>query len=97
MEKVNYANIANNLLGNELYYKFITDIAKEHNNINIVDYGKKVAEKLCEIIVAIGISNKFKLDNIKICLENEIVEVSCKEFAMKYSKYLKENKLEATI
>lgn len=89
MEKINYVGIANKLLGNELYLKFITSIAKEHNNADLVDYGKKVTEKCCELIVMIGMSNKLKLDTVKLCLENEIVEISCKDFADKYAEYIK--------
>lgn len=33
MKNVNYADMANNLLGDELYYKFITEIAKESENL----------------------------------------------------------------
>ena len=90
MRKFNYANIANQLLGNELYLKLITTIAKEHKNTNLVEYGKRVAEKCCEIIVMIGMSNKLKMDTIKLCLENETVEISCKEFAKKYEEYIQE-------
>ena len=89
MEKINYAGIANKLLGNDLYLKFITSIAKEHNNTDLVDYGEKVAEKCCELIVMIGMSNKLKLDTVKLCLENEIVEISCKDFVDKYAEYIK--------
>ena len=35
-------------------------------------------------------SKKVKIDNVKICLEDEIVEISCKEFAMKYEHYIKQ-------
>ena len=88
MEKINYASIANKLLGNELYLKLITAIAKEHNNTNLVEYGKKVVEKCCEIIVMIGMSNKLKMDTVKLCLEKETIEISCKEFAKKYEEYI---------
>lgn len=40
MKNVNYADMANNLLGDELYYKFITEIAKEGKGENLVDFGK---------------------------------------------------------
>ena len=42
MEKLNYANIANNLLGDELYYKFVKEISKENNGTNLDDFGKEV-------------------------------------------------------
>ena len=37
MEKLNYANIANNLLGDELYYKFVKEISKENNGCKDID------------------------------------------------------------
>lgn len=89
MEKVNYANIANNLLGDELYSKFIKEISKENNGENLVDFGKEVIDKCCFLIIMIGMSKKVKLDNVKICVGNEVIEISCKEFAMKYKEYAK--------
>ena len=74
MKNVNYADMANNLLGDELYYKFITEIAKEGKGENLVDFGKEVVE----------------MDKVKICLGREVIEISCKEFAAKYEKYSKE-------
>lgn len=88
MEKVNYAYIANNLLGDELYCKFIKEISKEHNGENLVDFGKEVFEKCCLLIISLGMSNAIKTDKIKICIGEEIVEISCKEFAMKYEQYV---------
>lgn len=90
MEKVNYANVAKDLLGDELYCKFIKEISKENNGKNLVDFGKEVINKCCFLIIMIGMSKKVKLDNVKICLGDEIVEISCKEFAMKYEEYVKE-------
>ena len=55
MKNVNYADMANNLLGDELYYKFITEIAKEGKGENLVDFGKEVVEKCCLLIVSLGI------------------------------------------
>lgn len=95
MEKVNYAFIANNLLGNDLYCKFIKEVAKENNTENLVDFGKEVFEKCCLLLISIGMSNVIKMDKIKICIENEILEVSCKEFAEKYKKYI--NRIEHNI
>lgn len=37
----------------------------------------------------IGFSKKIKLDSSKICLEDEIIEIKCKEFAEKYEQYAK--------
>ncbi len=89
MEKINYANIANELLGNDLYCKFIKEIAKENKGTNLVDFGKEVVDKCCFLIVMIGMS-KVKLDSVKLCLGNEIIEISCKDFAMKYANYATE-------
>ena len=90
MKKVNYAYIANNILGDNLYCNFIKEVAKENKNknINLVDFGEKVFEKCCQLLVSIGMSNVIKMDKIKICVGNEILEVSCKEFAEKYEKYI---------
>ena len=87
MKNVNYADMANNLLGDELYYKFITEIAKEGKGENLVDFGKEVVEKCCLLIVSLGMSNAIKMDKVKICLGREVIEISCKEFAAKYEKY----------
>lgn len=87
MEKVNYANMAKNLLGDEMYCKFIKEIAKEHKDNNLVDFGKEVVNKCCLLIIMIGMSKKVQMDNVKICLEDEIIEISCKEFAKKYERY----------
>ena len=35
-------------------------------------------------------SNTIKTDKIKLCIGSEIVEISCREFAMKYKKYVTE-------
>ena len=90
MKNVNYSDMANNLLGVELYYKFITEIAKEGKGENLVDFGKEVVEKCCLLIVSLGMSNAIKMDKVKICLGREVIEISCKEFAAKYEKYSKE-------
>ncbi len=95
MKNVNYAYIANNLLGNELYCKFIKEIAKEDKVENLVDYGKEVFEKCCQILLSIGMSNAIKMDKVKIYIGNEMLEVSCKEFAEKYEKYI--NRIENNI
>jgi len=95
MEKVNYANIANELLGDELYCKFIKEIAKENKGGNIVEYGKEVLNKCCFLILMIGMSKEVKLDTVKICAGKDIVEISCKEFANKYEKYIR--KIESSI
>lgn len=97
MKKVNYASIAKNLLGDELYCKFLKEIAKENNGGNLVDYGNEVIEKCCFLIILIGMSKKIKLDTVKICLGKEIVEISSKEFAQKYEQYarkIEQNMLE---
>lgn len=95
MGNVNYAYIANNLLGNELYGKFVKEVAKENKGENLVDFWKEVFEKCCLILVSIGMSNAIKMDKVKICIGNEMVEVSCKEFAKKYKEYI--NKMEKDI
>lgn len=87
MKKINYAYIANNILGDELYCKFIKEVAKENKNVNLVDFGEKVFEKSCLLLVALGMSNVLKNDKVKICIGCEEVEISCKEFASKYKKY----------
>lgn len=87
MEKVNYAGIANNLLGNELYCEFVKEIAKEHGDSNLLDFGKEVLDKSCFLIIMIGMSKKIHLDKVKFCLGSKVVEVSCKDFAKKYAMY----------
>lgn len=80
-------NIANNLLGDELYCEFIKEISKEHKNSNLVDFGKEVLDKSCFLIVMIGMSKKIHLDKVKFCLGDKTIEVSCKDFAKKYEMY----------
>lgn len=87
MEKVNYASIANNLLGNDLYFEFIKEISKEHGDSNLLDFGREVLEKSCFLIVMIGMSKKIHLDKVKFCLGDKVIEVSCKDFARKYELY----------
>lgn len=90
MEKVNYANIANNLLGDELYCKFINEISKENKGTNLVDFGKEVVDKCCFLIIILGMSKHIKLDNVKLCLGDKVIPISCKEFAIKYEIYSKQ-------
>lgn len=89
MEKVNYADIANKLLGNDLYCEFIKEISKEHGDSNLLDFGKEVLDKSCFLIVMIGMSKKIHLDKVKLCLGDRVVEISCKEFAKKYELYVR--------
>ena len=89
MKNVKYANIANELLGNDIYLEFIKEISKEHGDENLIDFGENVLNKACFLIVMIGMSKKIKLDNVQFCLGGRIVEVSCKEFARKYEQYAK--------
>ena len=58
--------------------------------MDLVDFGKEVIDKCCFLIIMIGMSKKIKLDNIKICVGKEVIEISCKEFAKKYEKYARE-------
>lgn len=95
MKKINYANIANELLGDELYCKFIKEIAKENVGGDLVDFGKEVVDKCCFLIIMIGMSKNVQLDNVKICMGKEIIKISCKEFANKYEKYAR--KIESNI
>ena len=90
MKGVNYAYIANELLGNDSYCKFIKEVSKESNKGNLVDYGKDIFEKCCLLIVSLGMSNAIKMDTIKINIGDEIIEISCKKFAEKYKKYVNE-------
>ena len=96
MKKINYAYIANNILGDKLYCKFIKEVAKENKNVNLVDFGEKVFEKSCLLLVALGTSKVLASDKVKICIGSEIIEISCKEFAKKYNKYIEETSKEFT-
>lgn len=95
MEKVNYASIANKLLGDELYCKFIKEIAKENKGENLVDFGAEIVNKCCLLTVAFGMSNVVKMDKVKICIGSKIVEISCKKIYKKYEKYI--NNIEKTL
>lgn len=95
MKDVNFAYIANKLLGDDLYCKFIKEVSKENNKDDLVDYGKVVFEKCCLLILSLGMSNVIKMDMVKINVGDEIIEVSCKEFAEKYKKYA--NQIESNI
>lgn len=89
MENINYVNMANELLGNEMYSEFIKEIAKENKGENLIDFSNEVLNKCCFLIIAIGMSKKIKLDNVKFCVGKQVVEVSCKEFEQKYNEYIK--------
>ena len=89
MEKVNSADITKELLGDSLYYEFIKEISKEYGDANLVDFGKEVIDKCCLLIVMLGMS-KAKLDNVKLCLGDKVIEVSCKKFADKYKTFTDE-------
>ena len=97
MENINFMNMANELLGDELYCKFIKEISKKYIGSNLVDFGNKIINNSCYLLIMIGLSNKIKLDNVKICLEGEVVEISCNEFAEKYKKYTKKVKCNGII
>jgi len=58
-----------------------------------------VIDKCCFLIVMIGMSKKVKLYNVKIYIGDEVLEISCKEFARKYEKYARkiENNVFKTI
>lgn len=49
-----------------------------------------MVNKCCLLVVALGMSNSIKMNKVKICVGNEIVELNCKEFAKKYKKYVNE-------
>ena len=90
MKKTNYANIVKDLLENELYCKFLKEIAKENEGMNLSKFSEKLIEQCYFLIIAIGMSKKIKFDKVKICVGAEVLEVSCKEFAEKYNRYLNE-------
>lgn len=88
MENINYANMANELLGNDMYSEFIKEIAKENKGENLINFSNEVLNKCCFLIIAIGMSKKIKLDNVKLCVGKNVIDVSCKEFEQKYRKYV---------
>lgn len=68
---------------------------QENNEGNLVDFGKEVVDKLCLLIIVIGISRGVQLDKIKINIKNKTKYISCKDFDMKYEEYarqIEENK-----
>lgn len=89
MKKLMYTNMVENLLGRDLYIKLLTDIAKEYKSNDIVHFGSNVVEKCCTIIMMIGMSNRIKMDNIKIYIADQAIDISCKEFAKRYENYTK--------
>lgn len=96
MERLMYADMAKELLGDDLYLEMLTSIAKENKSEDLESYGKEVIEKCCLIMIKFGVSQKVKMDSVKFCLENRIVEINCKEFAKKYEEYtrkIEENSL----
>ena len=90
MERLMYADMAKKLLGDELYLKLLTEISKENSLDDLINYGKEVIDKCCLIIIMFGMSNKIKMDNVKLCLGERIIQISCKEFSNKYLNYIKE-------
>lgn len=90
MERLMYADMAKKLLGDELYLKLLTEISKENSLDDLINYGKEVIDKCCLIIIMFSMSNKIKMDTVKLCLGERIIQISCKEFSNKYLKYIKE-------
>lgn len=88
MERLMYADMAKELLGDDLYLEMLTAIAKENHLENFESYGKDVIEKCCLIMLRFGMSKKIKMDTVKICLEDRVMEINCKEFSDKYEKYI---------
>lgn len=95
MEQLKYTNMSKDLLGDELYLKMLTELSKDYESEDMIEYGKEVIEKCCLLILTLGMS-KVNLDNVKICLKEGITEISCKEFAEKYAKYIDETGIKVT-
>ena len=91
MENLKYVDMAKNLLGDELYLKMLTELSKDFESNDMIEYGKEVIDKCCLLILTIGMS-KVNLENVDICLKGVSVKVSCKEFAKKYEIFTEEIK-----
>ncbi len=90
MERLMYIDMAKELLGDELYLQLLTAISKENESGDLESYGREVIDKCCLIIIMFGMSNEIKMDNIKLCLGEKVIPISCKEFSDKYLRYVRE-------
>ena len=87
MEQLKYANMSKDLLGDELYLKMLTELSKDYESEDMIEYGKEVIDKCCLLILTFGMS-KVDLDSFEICLKDGPVKISCTEFAEKYNIYI---------
>lgn len=86
MEQLKYTNMSKDLLGDELYLKMLTELSKDYESEEMIEYGKEIIDKCCLLILTFGMS-KVDLDSFEICLKDGPVKISCTEFAEKYKTY----------
>lgn len=89
MKKFCYTNIAKEILGDELFYEFLKKLAEENKNLDVLSFAEELMNKCSLLIVSLGMSKIIELDTIDLCLGGQIIKISSKEFARKYSKYIK--------
>lgn len=89
MKKFCYTNIAKEILGDELFYEFLKKLAEENKNLDVLSFAEELMNKCSLLIVSLGMSKIIELDTIDLCIGGQIIKISSKEFARKYSKYIK--------
>ena len=89
MKKFCYTNIAKEVLGDELFYEFLKNLAEENKNLDVLSFAEELMNKCSLLIVSLGMSKIIELDTIDLCIGRQIIKISSEEFARKYSKYIK--------
>lgn len=94
--ELNYVEIVKNILGDNLYFKLITDVAKENNKdeVELVDYFDEIFNKYCFILLTLGTNKMVDIDTFKLKYNGKNIELDSTEFVKKYKEYIKiiENK-----
>lgn len=88
--KIDLVVLVKQLLGEDVYFKFLTQIAKQENgNIKLDEFYEEVLEKYCCIILNISISKVIQVESYKIRTSRGIISIDTNKFCKKYEDYIK--------
>lgn len=87
MKRKNYMNILNEMLGDELYFKFLMEISKGYEGTNLVKFGEELVNNFGELIIQLGKTKGLNVETVKLCFDDRVVEINYKEFAKKLIMY----------
>lgn len=74
MKRRNYMKMLNDLIGDELYLKFLIEISKEYEGTNLVKFGEEIVNKCCENILNLAKRNK----KVDLCFGEQIATIEIK-------------------